>query len=249
MPSGWNSYLCNVNDNLASILLNLDLRGSAPDAAKPHLLWVWVYFQHPRPDGLSSREEFDTLNSIQDKLTASIEQRCRAILSGRVTTDGHREFYFYASDPRPFEEAVKESMASFEGYKFDFDQQEDPDWDQYLNVLFPSDEDLQRIANREVLEALKRNGDALQSPREILHWAYFKTENDRSDFRNSAQTLGYRVDSESEFKEKNYPYAICVGKEQDIQSDALDDAVIDLFRAAKSADGDYDGWESPVVTS
>jgi len=54
--------------------------------------------------------------------------------------------------------------------------------------------------------------------------------------------------TESEFKEKDYPYGICVGKEQDIQSDAIDEAVVDLFRAAKRANGEYDGWESPVVT-
>jgi uncharacterized protein (TIGR01619 family) len=249
MLHGWNSYYCNVDDKLASIFLNLDLRETAPDAAKPWLLWVSIYFKQPRSDGLSSREEFDTLNAIEDKLTAAVEQECGATMSGRITTDGRREFYFYASDPQTFEEVVTKSMALFDGYEFDSDKQEDPDWNQYLNVLYPSEEDIERIKNREVLEVLKGNGDALESPRDILHWAYFKTETDRSDFSNSAQALGYRIDSESEFDEKDNPYGICVGKEQDIRSDALDQAVIDLLRAAKRANGEYDGWESPVVTS
>lgn len=248
MLRGWNSYFCNVNDKLASIFLNLDLRDSAPDVTRPWLLWVWVYFQHPRPDGLSSRLEFETISALEDKLTAAVEQQCRATMSGRITTDGRREFYFYGSDPQAFEKVVTQSMASFEGYKFDFDKQEDPDWNQYLNVLYPSEEDLERIKNSEVLEVLKRKGDALEAPRDILHWAYFKTKNDRADFRNSVQVLGYRIESESEFKETDNPYAICVGKEQDIRSDALDEAVIELFRAAKRANGEYDGWESPVVT-
>jgi len=209
---------------------------------------VSICFKQPRSDGLSSREEFDTLNAIEDKLTAAVEQECGATMSGRITTDGRREFYFYASEPQNFKEEVRRSLASFEGYEFDSDEQEDPDWNQYLNVLYPSEEDIERIKNREVLEVLKRSGDALESPRDILHWAYFKTENDRSDFRNSAQALGYRIDSEGEFREKDYPYGICVGKEQDIQSDAIDEAVVDLFRAAKRANGEYDGWESPVVT-
>jgi regulator of RNase E activity RraB len=115
-------------------------------------------------------------------------------------------------------------------------------------VLYPSEEDIERIKNREVLEVLKRNGDSLESARDILHWAYFKTAGERSDFGNSAQALGYRIDSESEFTEKDNPYGICVRKKQDIQSDALDEAVIDLFRAAKRANGEYDGWESPVIT-
>src|SRR5258708_7710670 len=246
MLRGWNSYFCNVNDKLASILLNLDLRESAPDISRPLLLWVWVYFVHPRPDGLSSREEFDTLSDIEDKLTAAVERECRATMGGQITTDGHREFYFYGSEAQNFEEEVRKSLASFEGYDFDSDKREDPEWNQYLNVLYPSAEDIERIKNREVLEVLRRNGDALESPRDILHWAYFKTENDRSDFRNSAQVLGYRIDSESELKGKAYAYGICVGKEQDIHSDALDEAVINLFRSAKQANGEYDGWESPV---
>ena len=247
MLRGWNSYFCNVNDKLASIFLNLDLRETAPDASRPWLLWIWVYFQHPRPDGLSSREEFDTLSALEDKLTGVVEQHCRATMSGRITTDGRREFYFYGSNPDAFEQVVTKSMALFEGYEFDFDKQEDPGWNQYLNVLYPSEEDIERIKNREVLEALERSGDKLESPRDILHWAYFKTKKERSDFWNLAKALGYRLDSKSEFREMDNPYGICVGKKQDIASDALDEAVIDLFRAAKQANGEYDGWESPVV--
>jgi hypothetical protein len=125
MLRGWNSYLCNVNDKLASIFLNLDLRESAPDATRPWLLWIWVYFQHPRPDGLASREEFETLSALEDKLTVAVEQGCGATMGGRITTDGRREFYFYASEPQHFEEEVRKSLALFEGYEFDSDKQED----------------------------------------------------------------------------------------------------------------------------
>jgi uncharacterized protein (TIGR01619 family) len=246
---GWNSYFCNVNDKLASIFLNIDLRESAPDATRTWLMWIFVYFQHPRPDGLSSREEFDTLSALEDKLTEAIEHECRATLSGRITTDGHREFYFYASNPQPFEEVVAKSMTVFGEYEFDTGKQKDTDWNQYLNVLYPSEEDIERIKNREVLEGLRRNGDLLQSPRDILHWAYFKTEHDRSHFKDSAQSLGYRIDSEREFKEKGNPFGVCIEKQQDVQADALDEAVINLFRAVKKTNGEYNGSESPVVTS
>jgi hypothetical protein len=38
-------------------------------------------------------------------------------------------------------------VTGFDGYKFDVGEQEDSQWEQYLNVLHPSTEDLQRIAN------------------------------------------------------------------------------------------------------
>ena len=156
MSENWNSYFCNVNDKLASIFVDLGIRKTIPDPSRPWLLWVRVYFKQPRPDGLSSREEFDTLVSIEEKLTTALEQKCGAVLSGRISTDGRRKFYFYGSLPRTFESALAESMTEFHGYRFEYDSQEDPGWRQYLDVLYPSEEDLQRIKNREVLQVLEQ---------------------------------------------------------------------------------------------
>ncbi len=57
----WNSYICNVNDKLASIFLDLALATAAPLQDKPWLLWIWLYMKDPRQDGLSSKAEFDLL--------------------------------------------------------------------------------------------------------------------------------------------------------------------------------------------
>ena len=69
MTDNWTPDLCKVNDKLASILVNLGLRDSVPITSKPWLLWVWVYFQSPRPDGLSDSEEAPILYEIEDALT------------------------------------------------------------------------------------------------------------------------------------------------------------------------------------
>jgi hypothetical protein len=68
MGDNWKPYLCNVSGKLASIFVNLGLRGDVPIAAKPWLLWTWVYFQTPRSDGLSDSKEAPTLNKIEDAL-------------------------------------------------------------------------------------------------------------------------------------------------------------------------------------
>ncbi len=53
MSEEWDSYFCNVNDKLASIRVDLGIRSTVPDPNRPWLLWVWVYFERPRTDGLS----------------------------------------------------------------------------------------------------------------------------------------------------------------------------------------------------
>src|SRR5215467_7921533 len=97
MSDKWGSYFCNAHGKLASIALNLSLQSKVPVKGKPWLLWVWLYLQSPRADGLSSRAEFDSLSAMEDSLAERIGTACTALQAGRITTDGHREFYFYGA--------------------------------------------------------------------------------------------------------------------------------------------------------
>jgi len=69
---GWKPYLCRVNGELASVLVNLDLRNTVPISTKPWLVWAWVYFQSPRTDGLSSNSEAPILYEMEDALYAKV---------------------------------------------------------------------------------------------------------------------------------------------------------------------------------
>jgi len=243
----WEVYFCRVNDKLASIRVDLGIRELVPDTARPWLLWVWVYFKMPRPDGLSSREEFNALGSIEDYLESILAERCDAVLSGLITTEGRREFYFYGKNSPELEAAIRESLREFDGYKFDLGEQRDPDWNQYLNVLYPSEEDFQRLGNRKVLETLTLKGDKLEVARHVRHWAYFDSQSDRERFRAEVERLGYHTQSESEIPDKRRRFCIQFRRMKTVELDAMNEAVLELFRAAKKHRGEYDGWECEVV--
>jgi uncharacterized protein (TIGR01619 family) len=248
MTEHWAAYLCNVNDKLASIFLDLELRNTVPDTGRPWLLWVWVYFKQPRPDGLSSTEEFSTLCAIEDELNDAMWRNCQAMLAGRITTQCRREFYYYGPRPDAFQSAVAEALRSFNTYEFDQGTQHDPQWQQYLNVLYPSPDDLQRILNREVLDVMGKEGDQPQTPREVLHWSYFPKEDNRSDFKAAVQAKGYRIDSESHHPESDNPYGICFGKVQKTGAEAIDESVLELAKLSERFQGEYDGWEAQVMS-
>jgi hypothetical protein len=74
---------------------------------------------------LSDGKEAPTLYKIEDALAPSLALECRAILSGRITTEGRREFYFYGETKDGFGNAVRDAMKDFEGYKLDVGEQED----------------------------------------------------------------------------------------------------------------------------
>lgn len=247
MTDNWKPYLCNVNDKLASILVNLGLRNSVPILSKPWLLWVWVYFQTPRPDGLSDSKEAPALYKIEDALTSSLARECQTILSGRITTQGRREFYFYGETRDRFHKAVRDVLDRFEGYKFEVGEQKDPSWNQYLNVLYPSLEDLERIANTDLLDQLVKKGDLLTVPREIQHWISFRSEQARHSFREAVRAAGYGIAGET-VSDGEFPFGISITRTQSIEQKVIDQTVIELLKLCHNFNGDYEGWETPVVT-
>ena len=236
MTDNWKPYLCRVNQKSASILVNLGLREAVPVASKPWLLWAWIYFQAPRSDGLSDGKEAPTLYKIEDALTLCVSHACSAVLCGRITTEGRREFYFYGETKNGFHTAVQDALMGFEGYKFDVGELEDSGWAQYLSVLYPSEEDLERISNLDLLDRLVEQGDVLRVPREVHHWMYFESEASRSAFRDSVVAAGFRI--EREFHQDGpLPFGVSVARTQAIEQNIIDETVIYLFRLVKRLGG------------
>jgi regulator of RNase E activity RraB len=124
----------------------------------------------------------------------------------------------------------------------------EPDWNQYRNVLYPSDESMERIKNRDVLEVLEEHGDTLEPVRDVHHWIYFKTSDDRKLFAEDVLQLGYRVEDQAEDWKHESPYSIQITRDQSVTPGKIDDAVLQLFRLAKELNGQYDGWEAQVIT-
>jgi hypothetical protein len=157
---------------------------------------------------------------------------------GEITTDGRRELYYYAPRSDQFQTVVETAMKQFRGHEFDCGWKADPKWTQYLDVLFPSDEDRQRMENRRVLDLLEQEGDILHKPRDIWHWIYFHTEVDREEFRSTVTQLLYRVQSSANREDHEFPYGICIVRFQSVESPEVDEAVIELFRLARKHSGD-----------
>ena len=113
----------------------------------------------PRPDGLSSQEEADTLWKLEDNLTTTLEKELNAVFVGRITSQGRREFYFHAPQAPENDGVIDRSLSSFSRCEYKTGTQDDPSWHQYLSVLYPPEEEVQKIENRRVLEVLQKKGD------------------------------------------------------------------------------------------
>jgi regulator of RNase E activity RraB len=240
-----------VNEKLSSIFLDLGIRPKAPDPNKPWLAWIWVYMKSPREDGLSESNESDLpgLHAIESALIDTFPEKLQGVVVGRITTDGRKEFYYYVSSADGIEESIHKYMKKFPKYKYDMGVKEDPHWTQYLELLYPSEEEMQKIKNRWVVDALAEKGDQLTTPRNVEHWIYFRTVTERQRLIDAVLPLGFRITAESsDLKAGNeFPHRLQLIRSDSVDQDSIDEVTLELFRFSKLFDANYDGWETFVV--
>ena len=144
----WQSYLCKVNDELASVYVDLGFAGSAPISETSKLGWLWIRLNHPREDGLSSDEEFDALCDFEDELEGTLRKHKPSYYVGRITTQGRREFYFYVTNAMELKEAVNDLLEIHSEYSFQLGEKEDELWRHYFKTLLPGAGGMEQINKR-----------------------------------------------------------------------------------------------------
>ncbi|WP_455005281.1 DUF695 domain-containing protein [Capnocytophaga gingivalis] len=246
LPQNWDFFMCRIEGAPASIRTNLALIEVAPLEGLSQRLQFYIKMQNPRPDGLSSNEEYPILCDIEDALGDKAEA-IGAILAGVVKSEGFLELWFYTQNAEALAKTCEDALQTFEGYQSGYNIAEDPEWEDYFDFLYPDEFSYQTMQNRKVLMQLEKNGDKMEVPREIDHFIYFKEAAQQQAFAKEAEAKGFKVRfNDDEFVEdrkaegKEYPYMVEATRE-DSPLD-IDDIVWDLLELASSFEGNYDGW-------
>jgi uncharacterized protein DUF695/regulator of ribonuclease activity B len=243
MSNDWDFYFCQVEGRPASIFLDLGIAAEAPVASHPHLGYVSVEMRMPRRDGLSSQEEFETLSAIDDALPAGVADNGNAFYVGRKTSDGSRDYFFFAADPGAFAADVERTMALFPAYRFDSGSQPDPGWSTYFDFLSPSDDDRQRILNRRVQLQLAEHGDDQSQPRPIDHRLYFPDAGAAAAFTARLTGQGFDIAPPVAMDEGD----VAVDLKRSDRPGDMDEVVLALLAEARPSGGSYDGWGCTIV--
>ena len=246
LPQNWDFFMCCIEGAPASIRTNLALIEVAPLEGLSQRLQFYIKMQNPRPDGLSSNEEYPILCDIEDAIGDKAEA-IGAILAGVVKSEGFLELWFYTQNAEALAKTCEDALQTFEGYQSGYNIAEDPEWEDYFDFLYSDEFSYQTMQNRKVLMQLEKNGDKMEVPREIDHFIYFKEAAQQQAFAKEAEAKGFKVRfNDDEFVEdrkaegKEYPYMVEASRE-DSPLD-IDDIVWDLLELASPFEGDYDGW-------
>jgi Family of unknown function (DUF695)/Regulator of ribonuclease activity B len=250
VSEGWDAYVCRVNNEPASISLDLGLRRSAPDSERPQLLTIWLWLSTPSSDGLAQESEFPALQEFQNRLQPAVSA-AGGTFAGRLTSQRRREFFFYLPSGVTIEAPLREALSST-SYKWDWEVQEDPEWRQYLEFLYPSEADFQLIEDRRVVQALADAGDVHTIPRPVDHWLFFVDAASRDSFAAAARADGFETVATGHHEGPDgdpRPYRLRLSRVDNVALGHIHEVVMGLYNRAAACNGEYDGWETSVQKS
>jgi regulator of RNase E activity RraB len=248
MSDDWNFYFCNVEDEFASILLDLGIVDSIPIAELPLVGCIRIYLNSTSDDGKTSSADWEAIDPIETELEDRFALDNTQYV-GRVSTSSYRDFYFYLADAESFSASIVDIMFAFPTYRYTVNYSEDREWDLYRSFLYPSPAERQSIENRKVCMALENTGDLMTEPRSIEHWVYFTNQSSCQAFIVDAMERGFTINSQSEpnLEEERDRYSVCIAKIDIPSFQHIDAITLPLFHLAIEHNGQYDGWGCAVV--
>ncbi|WP_181305494.1 DUF695 domain-containing protein [Rufibacter sp. XAAS-G3-1] len=245
----WEVYFCQIEHNPAFIGVDLNLQKMAPVETQNKVIEVTVPLASPGEDGFPAESEWEALGQIEDALADTLETNLEAVFVGKTLNAGLRKFYFYAEEVLLAEHYLSQVRESFPGYQFEADIWEDPEWETYLEFLFPEPMDLQKIRNGKVLRQLEENGDNPAISRQVTHFVYFQDEASREKFWAGISAQGYqKVEERFDPDSEETPYILQVARETTTEQEAINEVVLSLWHLAQQYNAAYDGWETSIET-
>lgn len=237
------SYIRIANNLKQFIVVDTGLNSIAPVNSKQNVLKMSFQMLNIDDEGLcASEEELAEFGEIEDKMVEKLTKD--EIFVGRITSNGLRDFYFYTKDKK-IEFVFQDILKKYEKFKTKITFEVDENWNKYYKLLYPTDEEFQKIGNRSVIDNLEEGGDKLTLEREVFHWIYFKTEKDQENFIKEVEKLNFSVVSKNKIKDE-FPYQLQIKRVDKVDEESVNEYVIQLWKLAPKHNGNYDGWETNI---
>ncbi|MBK1790254.1 DUF695 domain-containing protein [Persicirhabdus sediminis] len=242
----WNFFPCAMGDDQAYIYLNTGISESIH--TQPSMLArLRLSYKAPREDGLPTNEEFEPVSAIEDQIEAFAKEAHDCYV-GRGTVGGHRIFYVYTNrDEESWLQFIR-MLKSESGYQIQLAYERDPAHKGYHEELYPTEDDWQVIRDLRVLENLASHGDDGSVPRQVDHWIYFENQSASLDFLSWAKNAQYTEEPGNSHQAEDGRYCVRVSHHGSLMIGDISSHSISLSHKSKEYGGEYDGWETQVIT-
>jgi regulator of RNase E activity RraB len=242
-------YIATLDGDPAAIALDMGAADHAPVPTHPRRLAVRITMKHPRPDGLRSREEFDALSAVEDRISEALGHELEAWMVGRVVYRGSTDVFFYAPKPQPDdEERLAECIErNCSDYEVVTKWSDDKPWKFYFEFLWPDRATMQTMANRRVVMQLEEAGDDPSAVRNIDHFAFFDDQKACGRAAAALHDRGFTVDAPQEREDGSW--SLQFHREDALAGGRIDAVTTEILEVIGEDEGAYDGWGCPVVAT
>jgi hypothetical protein len=244
----WVNYLAQIERKPASILVDLAMYDKSPNRLLPYLLIAGPKSKHCDANGIPDKGEIPALEEILHAESLFITGVTPKALVGTLTYNCERLNYYYIKDTAGLKVAIARLYnRSYKDYDYVCKLKPDPDWSDYRNFLYPSEENFTWIENNKIITDLIMQGDSLTKPRAIRFILLFKAEQDRKTFMDIVHKRGYNVDELNYIKKAENPYCLRISRFDKIEPDMIEEMTTEIKADAKKNNGIYEGWSSDVI--
>jgi len=235
LTDDWEFYSCEVNDALASILINLRFMFEDPRDENDHVHHAFLTMRELGPQGMGTQAEMERLSPIEDAIFDRAEQ-AGAQPVGRVRSQGVWRLSAYGPESLPWASIISELA----GPDVEVQSDADPEFSYVNDFLLPDAERHQWIQDRHVCEQLLSHGDEPSVVRPVNHFIDYEDEAPAA-LVEALKSLGFSVNDLSGCLE-------CT-KLHDTRLDHVHALVMTLVELADQHDAAYDGWGAAVAKS
>lgn len=242
MSDHWDIYLTQIENNNIFVRLDMGIKNNVPIRNANKLVIVKIQTKSL----FSKKLNFKLLSEIEDTFDRHLTNKDFFI---GVTTDTEcRRFYIYTMQETILKNSIESILTRNKKLKYNISIQNDPEWNIYLDRLYPDMFEQRWMLDRNVVEQLKTNNDDPQIPREVSHWFYFRNIDSRDSFKSKMnKNLYTNIDEQKVQENTEFSYQLIVSHITTVQLESINQHTTGLFQLAQECDGNYDGWETLVM--
>ncbi|MBQ4610752.1 MAG: DUF695 domain-containing protein [Clostridia bacterium] len=238
MPE-WFTYEWHMEGDPAEFAVDTSYLSKAPHPNRPVLMHIRCEMQQQEPLSGRGRRHIDR-----------IEKKClkelKALYVGRIQDENRRVMFFYTD--RPDRCRALEDIADREKYLYcAVGCTDDPQWDTYLNLLYPDAAKFQTEANRKNIDLYRKNKDCISAARRITFHMHFPVESHVIPFAEEARMAGFAIGDTEFSPELEEPYGIALHRIGSLDKAQVDAYTTDAIYLAERYLGKLLYWDCPVI--
>ncbi len=191
-----------------------------------------------------TQDEIEVFLEMKESIILTLEKNSMVKYVGQRQVDGWEELYFYSLNSKNLQKNIikylKENSLQFESGVV-----RDTKWDFYTANLMPSELQYCFIESQKIVELLEEEGDKIDLPREVEHYAMFETATQKQRFIESTIENGFEF--KDDISTDECEHGVALTKVHNLQSEILNGEIKALYDKAKLEHGYYELWSTTLV--